>query len=62
MIMLQSLATFIGVLIGIFFAAVGIPSMVTMFINKDQSLAKICLWGLMIAFGVTMTIAILKPI
>lgn len=62
MIATQSLLTFIGVLIGIFFVAVGIPSMVAMFINSDQSLGRICLWGSMIAFGATLTIAILKPI
>jgi hypothetical protein len=58
----EALATFLGVWIGFVIVVAGLASMVAMFVNNDPSLGGIALYSSIMGFGITLVIAILKPI
>lgn len=58
----QAIAAFIGVFIGFIFAFDGLAGMFAMFRNENESHVLAFFWSVEIAFGITLIIAILKPI
>ena len=59
---LQAVATFAGIWIGLFLSICGVGGMVVMFSNKEHLYGGIAFMSAVTGFGITLVIAILKPI